>query len=1184
MKYSLGDYTIKNWNSWDRVPRDPVTVGAMILSGGTVAATGTALYVGQLVVGYLVTTAITSWAMNALAPRPDLGSLTSRGILVNAKDATAPAEFVYGEVRKGGVITYYESTGETNKYLHQIIVLAAHEVNNIGDIYINDTVVTLDGSGFVTSDGWNSKIRIQKFDGSQTTAPADLLSESELTGDDALDANFVGNGLAYLYVRYEFDQDVFANGIPLITAVIQGKKVYDPRTSTTGYSNNAALCIRDFLTAEYGLNDSAIDDVSFAAAANECDESVALSGGGTESRYTINGIVRADRDIGSTLGDMMAACAGTLFWGSGYWKLKAGAYSAPVKTLTLDDLRGSISLDTRITLRDNFNEVQGTFNDASQDWITVDYPKLTSAAFLTEDGGSGNETALDLQLPYTTSAAAAQRLAKLTLFRGREQMTLTAEFGMNAFDIEVGDIIALDNDRYGWTAKEFEVIGWRLAANQDAGDLRVALTLRETSEAAFDWNAEESAIIGNNTVLPDITAGLAVSALSVSQVTQITSDGTHTVFARFNWDAAFSAFVDHYEVQWRKTSDTDYQSTITSENSLDTGLLIDGVNYTVRVRAITQSGYRGAFSSTSFTASADTVAPSAPTSVSVDAGYRQNIVKWTNPTDNDFKEVEVYVNTSNTTSGASLLGTSSGTEFVHGGLAQNTTRYYFLKAKDFTGNASSFSSGASGTTLADPTAGEQGEDGATGDTVISGRVYYQVLQSGQPSTPSATSYNVSTASFSGLTANWALTQPSVDITDTSVKEWSSAFTVTIDGVTSAQTIVFTTPTGAIQVNADIESDNYVAGTSGWKIERDTGFAEFGSAAIRGTLTVGQVPDLTASKITDLATVATSGAASDVTGLATVATSGDYADITNTPDLSSYATTAQLGTKNTVFAQPSTSTPTALEDGDLWYQTDTLEYYRWNGSAWTEVTLTADSIVAGTIDANVVTVNNLDATKITAGTLEADHIKLTGSQLQNSGGVLVISSGGVDTAELANDAVNTSKIAATLQSTNYISGTSGWQINKSGSVEFQDATIRGSLNASDITAGTLNVDRLAGLTREASGTYTATINDAGTISFSANQVSLTGVTSGNKVLISITATVSYGSVECYVSPVIIGAPDPFATSVGLSAQSSATGTVTIVGSGAATSSTVSAGITIIPAGSSSTNRDYNINISILEFVK
>ena len=180
-----------------------------------------------------------------------------------------------------------------------------------------------------------------------------------------------------------------------------------------------------------------------------CDENVALEGGGTEKRYTANGVVRADTPFGDVLEGMMTSCAGTLFWGAGKWKLVAGDYVAPTKTLDASDLRSSISLDTRVNLRDQFNIVQGSFNDAAQRWISADYPVLKSSTFIAEDGGE--ETPLDFQLPLTTSSATAQRLAKLTLYRGREQMTFTAEFGLNAFDVEVGEIIQLTFERYGWT-------------------------------------------------------------------------------------------------------------------------------------------------------------------------------------------------------------------------------------------------------------------------------------------------------------------------------------------------------------------------------------------------------------------------------------------------------------------------------------------------------------------------------------------------------------------------------------------------------------------------------------------------------------------------------------------------------------------------------------------------------------
>lgn len=700
MKHSLPYNVFRNPNDWDRAPRMPQAI-AMAIAPGLMAAGGVGAFLLTTAISIGIS-AVTSWALNALAPKPDMSS--SRGTLVNARDAVAPADFVYGEVRKGGIITFYESTGDENKYLHQVIVVAAHEVEEIGDIYINDQVATWDDStGLISTAGsgddqtdWAGKIRIRKKLGDQTTADSELVSETSAT------STFIGKELAYLYVRYEYDQDVFANGLPLITVKVKGKKVYDPRDQTTAYSNNAALCIRDFIKSTYGLGDSAIDEVSFAAAANESDESVSLSGGGDEKRFEINGVVRASESIGSVLGNMSTACAGTIFWGSGYWKLKVGTYTAPVKTLTLDDLRGPINLQTRVSIRDNFNTVRGTFNDAAQNYITADYPEIASATFKTED--NEEEVSLDLPLPFTTSASAAQRIAKLTLFRGREQMTISADFGLEAFGIEVGDIIAFDNPRYGFDEKEFEVTGWNFAANQDAGDLRVTLTLRETSSAAFDWDAEESDIIGNNTTLPVYTAGLNILNLNVGEGGRTQSDGTRVSTALLGWTAVQSAYVTQYEVQWKPTSDSSYATTYTTNNSIELSPIVDGVEYTFRVRAVSANGYRGPFSSITLTGGGDTTAPALPTNVSAAGQFKYISLEWENPLDADFNYVEVWENTTNTSVGANKVGTSGGSSFQRTNLGLSETRYYFLRSVDYSGNTSDFTAGVSATTtyLDDP--------------------------------------------------------------------------------------------------------------------------------------------------------------------------------------------------------------------------------------------------------------------------------------------------------------------------------------------------------------------------------------------------------------------------------------------------------------------------------------------------
>lgn len=575
----------------------PQVVGAAILGAvGITVGAGIGGTILTYAVGYLATTMVTSWAVKALSPKSSLSSLSpadsmsSQGTLVNSRDAAAPHEYVYGTVRKGGTITYLESTGASNKFLHIILTLAGHEVNSIGDIYIDDQIATLDGSGFVTSQSWASKIRIVKYTGAQTTAPALLFAESNQIG-----STFVGNGIAYLYIRLEYDQDVFPNGIPMFTAIVQGKKVYDPRTTSTAFSANAALCIRDYITDTRGLGDSAVNDTTFSASANVCDENITLAAGGTEKRYTMNGIINADQTPGDILQQMMTCCAGTTFWGQGDWQLKVGYYTTPVKTFTLDDLRGPIQLQTRQSMGSIFNSVIGTFNDAAQGYITVDYPKLYSGAFLAEDNGV--DSPIDLALPFTTSAASAQRISKLTLFRGREQMTLTADFGMAGFQVQVGDIVAFTNDRYGWTAKEFEVVGWRFYADQDAGDLRVNLELRETSSAAFDWSAEESAIISNNTNLPSPNAVQTVGMSVVSEVRVFREKVTSVI--KITTTASEVNFIDRVEVEGKLTSASAWVPIGSGPLGVYEWVDVTSDYYDLRARSISQLGVKSAWSTVS---------------------------------------------------------------------------------------------------------------------------------------------------------------------------------------------------------------------------------------------------------------------------------------------------------------------------------------------------------------------------------------------------------------------------------------------------------------------------------------------------------------------------------------------------------------------------------------------------------
>jgi hypothetical protein len=86
-----------------------------------------------------------------------------------------------------------------------------------------------------------------------------------------------------------------------------------------------------------------------------------------------------------------------------------------------------------------------------------------------------------------------------------------------------------------------------------------------------------------------------------------------------------------------------------------------------------------------------------------------------------------------------------------------------------------------------------GADGATGKKTITHFVYHQASASSAPTKPSATNYNISNNTFSGLTSGWATTPPTFVAGNTN-KYWYSYFTAIEDtaggNISSGSNLVF----------------------------------------------------------------------------------------------------------------------------------------------------------------------------------------------------------------------------------------------------------------------------------------------------------------------------------------------------------------------------------------------------------
>jgi hypothetical protein len=231
-------------------------------------------------------------------------------IMANKTAAGGKIPVIYGTRRVGAQIVYMDTAQNRSRDLFVVYAISVGECEEIlGRTIEIDGNSILDGNiykggGYVGSD------KISSGNGSLNTAsqvgdnqyssagnlgtnPALRYSfvfnlhhgASSQTADPMLrasiptewTANHKLNGICYIAASFDYDKKGMYQGVPQITVQVKGKKVFDPRDSSTKWSSNPALCFLDYIqNDEYGkgLATSQINMTTISAAATKCEVEV----------------------------------------------------------------------------------------------------------------------------------------------------------------------------------------------------------------------------------------------------------------------------------------------------------------------------------------------------------------------------------------------------------------------------------------------------------------------------------------------------------------------------------------------------------------------------------------------------------------------------------------------------------------------------------------------------------------------------------------------------------------------------------------------------------------------------------------------------------------------------------------------------------------------------------------------
>ena len=709
----------------------------------TLMDTGMSVVLGEFIVASLNFVAITAASMAASkllspkAPSFSDSSLLNRSQMI--RSPISARQIIYGQCKVAGTLVYISTTGTKNECLHLVIAMAGHEVEEIGDVYFNDELV-LTGSGSAASGKYAGYAEIyKKYGGDTQTVETNLETATASLTDGKWTTNHRLRGIAYVYVQLKWNQEVFVGGIPNVSAIVKGKKVYDPRTSTTAYSANPALCLRDYLTDTrlgMAMASTEVNDTSFIAAANICEEQVQmlpLTPTTYENRYNCHGVLVTSATPDENMGKLLSAMGGLIAYSGGEIVVYAAAYRIPTITLNETHFAGPISVMTRTSARDRVNAVKGVYVSPDNNWQVGDFPPIQSATYYAADNNIRYWR--DVVLPFTTSGSCAQRLAVIELRRARQEITVSAKFRLEAMQVRAGDTVMITNAKFGWTAKVFEVMEWHFSSDGNPPQLAIEMTLRETASTVYDWSVGDEIAVDNapTTTLPNpFTLGaptnLALTADGTTQLVQ--ADGTAMPRIKVAWSAPSEQFVQSggaVVVEYKQGNSTTYLtwSRLEGDQTLDyiSSDVRIGTSYDVRIFGESYFKVSTSYLSASITVEKDTTAPSTPTGLAITAGNGLALsLDWDDNTESDFSEYGVYRNTTGTTpSSASVdqIAQTRSSRFVDTQVVIGTTYYYWVNAYDMVENVSGFSSRVSAAAAA-----------VTG-----------TLNTTAPSTPSAPTYS-----------------------------------------------------------------------------------------------------------------------------------------------------------------------------------------------------------------------------------------------------------------------------------------------------------------------------------------------------------------------------------------------------------------------------------------------------------
>ncbi|EOY9177396.1 DUF1983 domain-containing protein [Providencia stuartii] len=503
------------------------------------------------------------------------------------RSAVAPETIIVGKTVCSGLLFFAEEEkGDQteNERLFMALAIAAHKVDRIGQIWLNDDLI-----------GEFGDKADYEFHNSRTDCDPYMLKNAPSWKED-----MIGDGLAWLRLTLKYDAEKFPYGVPNVKVEVWGKQIYDPRTGKTVWSNNGALVILDYYRSYLNVPDSDIDFDAFKVAADLCDEPVMTPEGNTEPRYTINGAYELSESPASVLDHMHKCIAAEPTYVAGKHGILMQAYNGPaVLRIEPNQIIDTVNITPELGLRDATNAIYGTFVDAEQQYIQTDFEPVIVEEWVEEDGLEIKE---NIDYRFIVSPYQAARVTNLYLRKKRAGRRIQLKMNMDGYAYRPGDVGLLNLPHIGIQNFECRVAEWKFHPQEG-----VELLLEEDGPHIYED------IIGKPFVRPPFTVLPTGGVAPPLNLTFVPTNIGEVVQGYLSWQSA-AADVRYNTVNILENGKV-IQSIQVPSDRVDLSGLVRG-SYRAEVRSINAAGAMSAPAIVDF----DIQAPPKPVSVEMVGG------------------------------------------------------------------------------------------------------------------------------------------------------------------------------------------------------------------------------------------------------------------------------------------------------------------------------------------------------------------------------------------------------------------------------------------------------------------------------------------------------------------------------------------------------------------------------------